>query len=397
MTMTPESLELSYNQFLTEPIKQFDLTLKKYKISFCTVCMNRTEHLKLTLPRNIRENLHYGNLEFLVLDYNSTDGLEEWIETEMKEYIDKGILHYYKTTEPEYFHRSHSRNMIMQKATGDIICNVDADNYLEKFFASYINQHFHQNPYIIMGLHVTKQAHHSQAHGRICAWREDFIKVTGYDESMENYGYEDVDLCNRLELLGRKKVAIDELFLNYIRHGNKERNSNEPLLRRLDKFLIWYIDKNKTEVLMLNKDFNFEIINIKMPTKPSFFHTIAALDDSSSSTGQWSNEGQDIVLKHANGKTEKLIFQNLQDEVSYSAEIPSKINLPFFSSEKKSKKFVHITHEIFVENFILGLSKIMNLHKLKKNAHSKAIAVNKNPIGQGEVHKNFEHRKRMTA
>src|SRR6187402_102950 len=102
--------------------------MKKNRISFCTVCMNRIEHLKQTLPKNIEDNIAYGNLEFLLLDYNSKDGLEEWVESEMKEYIDKGILHYYKTTEPEYFHRSHSRNMIIKKATGDIVCNIDADN-----------------------------------------------------------------------------------------------------------------------------------------------------------------------------------------------------------------------------------------------------------------------------
>src|ERR1700748_3109986 len=98
------------------------------KISICTVCMNRLMHLSETLPRNIRENMDYPNVEFVVLNYNSRDDMDNWIKYNMMDYIRSGILKYYKTTEPAYFDRSHSKNMALRLATGDILCMVDADN-----------------------------------------------------------------------------------------------------------------------------------------------------------------------------------------------------------------------------------------------------------------------------
>jgi len=48
---------------------------KHFKISFCIVCMNRLHQLSQTLLQNIRDNEDYSELEFIVLDYNSNDGM----------------------------------------------------------------------------------------------------------------------------------------------------------------------------------------------------------------------------------------------------------------------------------------------------------------------------------
>jgi glycosyltransferase involved in cell wall biosynthesis len=357
--------------------------------------MNRTEHLKQTLPKNIEDNLSYENLEFLVLDYNSTDGLEEWMETEMKEYIEKGILHYYKTTEPDFFHRSHSRNMILLKASGDIICNIDADNYTGKFFASYINRQFNHNDNILLANDIIKQAKHSEAQGRFCTWKKDFIKVTGYDESMESYGYEDIDLYNRIELLGRTRVSIDNLFLNYISHGNDERGANESMFARLDKFLIRYVNEVKSEVLMLFKDKRFEKVNLLQPTEYSVFQVMATIEENSIKKGEWqTTESKDIVLTHESAKKEILVYHDSMDQPYYVVESSPTVAAHISMGEKK---FMYITHHHFIQNFMIGFSKMINLEKLKKNAATKTLAVNIDEIGQGIVYKNFEHKKSATV
>jgi len=85
--------------------------MKPKKIAFCTTCMNRMHHLRQTLEKNIQDNHLPDRVEFIVLDYNSQDDLEQWLRQNMKSYINTGILVYYKTFEPEYYLRSHSRNM----------------------------------------------------------------------------------------------------------------------------------------------------------------------------------------------------------------------------------------------------------------------------------------------
>ena len=77
-----------------------DQLLPRPGISFCISCRGRLHHLRRTLPQNIADNRDYPNLEFILLDYNSTDGLGEWVKHELSEEIANGQLNYYFTSQP---------------------------------------------------------------------------------------------------------------------------------------------------------------------------------------------------------------------------------------------------------------------------------------------------------
>jgi cellulose synthase/poly-beta-1,6-N-acetylglucosamine synthase-like glycosyltransferase len=164
--------------------------MNKYKISFCTVSMNRLDHLKMTFIKNVYDNLDYRNIEFVLLNYNSNDDMDAWVRDNLSDLIEKGIVQYYHTEEPNFFHRSHSRNMAFKLAEGDIICNVDADNFIGKGFADYINLHFNNKKDIFIappkGSHLTTIRN---VQGRICLKKEDFYKIKGFDERIMDYGY----------------------------------------------------------------------------------------------------------------------------------------------------------------------------------------------------------------
>jgi len=112
------------------------------KISICTVCMNRLYYLSQTLPVNIKENQGYPNLEFVVLNYNSRDDMDDWMRTHMGQHIESGLVKYYRTDEPEFFNLAHSKNMATKLATGDIICNIDADNYAGPGYVNWVQERF---------------------------------------------------------------------------------------------------------------------------------------------------------------------------------------------------------------------------------------------------------------
>ena len=57
--------------------------------------MNRLSHLQETLPKNIHDNYLLGDVEFVLLDYNSSDGLESWVKNDMKNIL---IWEYYHIT-----------------------------------------------------------------------------------------------------------------------------------------------------------------------------------------------------------------------------------------------------------------------------------------------------------
>ena len=209
------------------------------RISFCVTAMDRLHHLAETLPRNLADNLGYPHAEIVLLDYNSSDGLEAWARRHWGEWIDAGRLVYYRTTEPAAFNRSHARNLAVRLAGGEIVCTVDADNFTGAGFAHYVNERFDRHERIHLrpdfdGAHVRLR----DAFGRICVRRDDFLRVEGYDEQLVEYGYEDVDLCHRLEKGGLAPCLIeDDRFLRYIDHGNRERVANGPLFSGVTTFL----------------------------------------------------------------------------------------------------------------------------------------------------------------
>ena len=56
----------------------------------------------------------------------------------------------------------------------------------------------------------------------LAVWRDDFLKVGGFDESFEGFGCEDVDLCLRLLRAGLKRKSLEHLEpVLHLYHGRK--------------------------------------------------------------------------------------------------------------------------------------------------------------------------------
>jgi GT2 family glycosyltransferase len=198
------------------------------KISFCTVCMNRLSYLRQTLPVNLTQNASDPDVEFILLDYNSKDDLENWVRTELEGYIATGKLKYFKTFEPEYFSMAHSKNLALKLAKGDILGMIDADNYTGTGYAQWIRQCFETfGPQTIVTTLRKDLVPIPDAAGKMCFSRRLFHQVNGVDESLIGYGTEDIDLVNRMESNGGKRVFIENPdHLMFIQHGLQERHIN---------------------------------------------------------------------------------------------------------------------------------------------------------------------------
>lgn len=209
------------------------------KISFCTTCMGRLHHLKETLPQNIRDNLPRAGsddpqVEFVVLDYNSKDGLEEWIKNdpEMVHHMTTGTLVYAKTREPEFFHHAHAKNMAHRLGSGDVLCNVDADNFTGPRFANFLADIFEDDRDVIVHPAFQrvkeKPLEERGFYGRIAMTRDSFFNLGGYNENrFKGWGTEDTHFMLRGYALGLKPVSIfDQEFFKVICHTHQERFAN---------------------------------------------------------------------------------------------------------------------------------------------------------------------------
>jgi predicted glycosyltransferase involved in capsule biosynthesis len=186
-------------------------------LSFCTTCMDRLHHLKYTLPTNIEvADWLYPEVEFILVDYNSQDGLEAWVKGSMHQYLECGILKYYKTNEPEYFQMSHAKNTAHKLASGDILCNLDADNFLSVEFIETILKLFEKEEQIV--IYGT-----GGANGKVCVTRDNFLKLGGYNEQFEGWGVEDLDFLRRASAFLELKQAELWQFDWNITHDNEDR------------------------------------------------------------------------------------------------------------------------------------------------------------------------------
>jgi len=249
-----------------EPLPK--LSSKYRKISLCTTCMDRLHDLKETLPKNIEDNKYYPNLEFVILDYNSTDGLEQWIKSDMMDHIETGRLVYYRTQEPEYFEMGHSRNVAFRLALGNIVNNVDADNFVNKDFADMLNSMAEVCPQKAVFCKGKRGMH-----GRIGFYKNEFLSLGGYDEDLVGYGFDDHSLVYRAmgsdfkmmwwggKYYDRIKTPRKEVVTNMRdKNWKKTENKNKEITFAKIKNKEWKVNVNRPwGKAKLVRNFNTEI------------------------------------------------------------------------------------------------------------------------------------------
>lgn len=368
----------------------------RYKISFCIVCMNRLHHLKETLLQNIKDNEAYSELEFIILDYNSKDGMDEWIRENMSTYIGEGRMIYYRTYEPEKFSHSHAKNLCFKLASGDVVCSINADHYTGFGFADFVNTAFNTDSNIVLtpiDFHGTKKDYHppKDVLGRVCVRRSDFLNVKGFDEQMNTYGFEDYDFVNRLELCGVKRVLIEDFsYLNYIAHDNEERYELDSSLDKIQQLLICHHNPSVSELLFLNKDKKFEKYTLLDNTsfgsedfqyayKPRSYKYQLTVDKSQFTAGVWQGSvAQDILG----------IFP--EDGKSYNLNTVIEHNHYYYEDVVEERAYYPLSNSEVVNGILAFYLVFRSRVIMEKNLSERRIQVNDAHFGKAEIYKNFQ-------
>ena len=191
-------------------------------LSFCITCKNRLYQIRQTLRKNLEDNkLHQKFIEFILVDFGSTDGLREWILCDFQEELSTGYLHYYYTDELPCWHASVAKNTAHWCARNEIAVNLDCDNFtgylggkfvIEQFYRYHMDIVFHQ-----FGGDIT-----DGTYGRIAMLRKYFDRIGGYNESFEPMSVQDSDLIERLKRLGLTYVLKTDKAYNRAIVNTKE-------------------------------------------------------------------------------------------------------------------------------------------------------------------------------
>jgi hypothetical protein len=115
-----------------------------------------------------------------------------------------------------FFCISHAFNLAAHLANGDLLLKLDADYELRSNF-------FTGNPLPIEGVQFCKcdtkkrrTKNEKYLNGLMFLAAEDFWKIGGYHEGLTQYGYDDIDLRERLKEIG--KLSIAEIDFDTVYH-----------------------------------------------------------------------------------------------------------------------------------------------------------------------------------
>ncbi|MET3878898.1 hypothetical protein ABIE50_004310 [Chitinophaga sp. OAE865] len=341
---------------------------------------------------NLKKVQDYPNLEIVLLDYNSQDGMDKWVKTNLLPQLKRKKMVYYKTFEPQSFSHSHAKNMAFKLATGDIVCNINADSFMGRGLVWHINRLFHQNRNSFL-FPSPRLGFDSGSAGVVCVRKEDFLRVGGFDERFKVYGWEDADFNNRLQHLGLEKVTLAcKAFLYAIDH--KEKYNSEQLIANVHTVYLGSttpMQEAEVKALILYKDATFKsgiIVNnlIKSMQDKSFASAFNErehqytheLSGTFWQEGYWNADGQDIVLLN---KAHSLVgsFRKVAEErlESRADQQPVCILYPVTDPELLS---LMLYFQMDYDNRLIMIS----------NIDDKTTEVNEGNFGQGIVFRNFD-------
>src|SRR5262249_5702265 len=87
-----------------------------------------------TIPQNVAAIEKDGCAEMVLVNYNSQDGLEEWVR-QFRPAIEAGTLRDLHQPSDLPFHASNAQHFAPFSATGEFVVNLDADNFIGNMIA----------------------------------------------------------------------------------------------------------------------------------------------------------------------------------------------------------------------------------------------------------------------
>ena len=178
-------------------------------ISICIPSMNRTDDLRQVLPQLISAANACPPVEIVVLDYNSSDGLAEYItEAQAAKLTGGSRLTYRRYEGRDTYHMAHARNLSVRASTGDYALISSSDIIVGASYIRAVRERIAAGyPWVYPSDRFV---------GVICVRRSEFDAAGGFDERFEFYGKEDRDLHARLVRRGVRAATVPDAGLSLI-------------------------------------------------------------------------------------------------------------------------------------------------------------------------------------
>jgi len=189
-------------------------------VSIVTAIKNRSEHLEESLPTWLA-NKHIN--EVIIVDWSS--------DTAVFGIINKFINHHKiilvrAENEPKWI-LSHAYNLGLSFTSRTQVLKLDSDIKLNEDFFDYYK--LNSKIFLTGRWELARNKNEAHLNGSIFANRKDLMQVSGYDERITAYGWDDSDLYSRLEKIGIQRNNIHPDHLSHIPHDDLLRTKHQTI------------------------------------------------------------------------------------------------------------------------------------------------------------------------
>lgn len=189
-------------------------------ISLCIPIMNRLAPFQEALPCIIHAANYSPPCEIVVVNYNSSDGLDDY----MQEMMCSSRLLYpnYWTYRCVYTHKfynsAHARNLCAKASSGEYLLQLSAEALPLEHAIALFRTYLMQSDFTWM------------CEAWLGRWilikRQEFMDAGGYDERFSAYAPEDRDICSRLHRRDGKFATFPARLIREIPTTNADKLKN---------------------------------------------------------------------------------------------------------------------------------------------------------------------------
>lgn len=201
-------------------------------VSLVAVCMGRHDTVKKTAPAWLKVK---DVNEVILVDWSSDPPLEPSV----REIEGGDAIKVIRVNGEDKWVLSRAYNLAMNAAGYEHVIRTDCDYEVgENFVEAHrklVNapsatggeatdgnadegKHYYAGNY-----NLARNENEVHLNGAVFIRRKDFLRIGGYDERIQTYGWDDEDLYGRLEKAGLEKMNISYDHVSHVQHGNSGR------------------------------------------------------------------------------------------------------------------------------------------------------------------------------
>jgi len=225
-------------------------------ISILTAVKNRSENLGRVLQTWVQ---HDEVDEIIIVDWSSDKSIKPIIDT-----YQNGKIFLFEATNQPYWHISIVMNLAFRLSSRTSIVRVDAD---VEIFPEFFERHkIEEGSYYAGFWNKARNINEASLSGFLFMRRDDFFTVNGYNEYIKTYGYDDIDLNERLEDSGLQRRLVDYDYIYHIPHENRTTHSTGALKISDEARSKLYNQKNRHLVQKLKWSNQQEMLTFRIET-----------------------------------------------------------------------------------------------------------------------------------